>query len=189
MPLKPKKRAPIGSRKRFRVLQRHGFRCRYCGRPAPDVVLHVDHIISVSAGGTDDEANLVAACKDCNFGKSALSAVLPGVSFLKWLRSQRLRDDVVGDFADDEEHSPLQEPRSYKDLCAQLRVKRAHRREVLQAAWHAWREFRRSGRPTPLVQKMRNHADALIRENAVDDSCLWLKRGFWSEGVFYPYSS
>ena len=28
------------------------------------------HIVPVAAGGTDDPANLVAACQDCNLGKS-----------------------------------------------------------------------------------------------------------------------
>ncbi len=184
------KRVSIGKRVRFRVFQRCGFRCRYCGRSADAVVLHVDHVISVADGGTDDESNLVAACADCNFGKAASSVMLPGTPFLAWLRAQQLRDDLIGDLADDEKRSPLQcEPGSYKNLCEQLRVRGAWHREVFQAAWHAWREFRRGGRPTKLVQNVRLQTDALIRANVADDSCLWFKRGFWSGGVFYPYAS
>lgn len=56
---------------RFTVLSRDGFTCRYCGRPAPDVVLHVDHIKPVVRGGTNDADNLVTACRDCNLGKGA----------------------------------------------------------------------------------------------------------------------
>jgi 5-methylcytosine-specific restriction endonuclease McrA len=56
---------------RFAILERDGFRCRYCGAPAPEVRLHVDHVIPVIAGGSDDPENLVAACEDCNLGKSA----------------------------------------------------------------------------------------------------------------------
>jgi 5-methylcytosine-specific restriction endonuclease McrA len=52
------------------VLEAHGFACRYCGRKAPEVELHVDHVDPVSRGGSDDESNLVAACVDCNLGKS-----------------------------------------------------------------------------------------------------------------------
>jgi len=55
---------------RFAVLQRCGFACSYCGRKAPDVVLEVDHIVPVIAGGSDDDDNLTAACWDCNSGKS-----------------------------------------------------------------------------------------------------------------------
>lgn len=60
----------IGTRIRYEVLRRDNFACRYCGAKAPYVELHVDHVISVSLGGTDDPWNLTAACVDCNLGKS-----------------------------------------------------------------------------------------------------------------------
>jgi hypothetical protein len=60
----------MNNRVRFRVLSRDRFTCQYCGRKAPDVVLHVDHILPRSRGGTDDPANLKTACSDCNLGKS-----------------------------------------------------------------------------------------------------------------------
>lgn len=64
------KREPVGQRLRFTVLKRDGFKCRYCGRKAPAVVLEVDHIVPVAAGGTNELDNLVTACEDCNGGKS-----------------------------------------------------------------------------------------------------------------------
>lgn len=67
----------VSKRQRFRVLVRDRFTCRYCGRSAPEVVLHVDHVLPVCRGGTDDEANLVAACRDCNSSKSG--KLLPDV--------------------------------------------------------------------------------------------------------------
>ena len=63
------KRIPIPKSVRFNVFKRDGFRCQYCGRAAPDVVLHVDHIVPVAAGGGNDELNLITACQDCNLGK------------------------------------------------------------------------------------------------------------------------
>ena len=55
---------------RFRILDRDGFRCRYCGRDAGDgVKLVVDHIYPHSAGGSNRDDNLVAVCEDCNLGK------------------------------------------------------------------------------------------------------------------------
>lgn len=54
---------------RYEVLRRDGFTCRYCGAKAPDVEIHVDHVVPVSLGGSDDPTNLVAACRDCNAGK------------------------------------------------------------------------------------------------------------------------
>jgi hypothetical protein len=56
---------------RFRVLERDGFRCVYCGRNPKDdgVKLEVDHIIPKSKGGQDTLDNLVTACSECNQGK------------------------------------------------------------------------------------------------------------------------
>lgn len=61
---------------RFSVLRRDGFTCQYCGRKAPAVVLHIDHVIPVAAGGSNDAANLVACCEDCNLGKGIRSVAL-----------------------------------------------------------------------------------------------------------------
>jgi len=62
----------VSTRTRFRVLNKFKFTCQYCGRKAPDVVLHVDHIIPRSLGGTAQEDNLTVACSECNLGKSNL---------------------------------------------------------------------------------------------------------------------
>ncbi len=56
--------------RRFTILARDQFTCRYCGRKAPDVVLEVDHIHPRSRGGRDTQANLVTSCFDCNRGKT-----------------------------------------------------------------------------------------------------------------------
>lgn len=63
------KRTPLSKGIRFEVFKRDSFRCQYCGRSAPDVILECDHIIPVASGGTDDLFNLVTACRDCNRGK------------------------------------------------------------------------------------------------------------------------
>lgn len=55
---------------RFTILQRDKFECAYCGsRPGNDR-LHVDHILPISKGGSDDPLNLISACDRCNVGKS-----------------------------------------------------------------------------------------------------------------------
>jgi hypothetical protein len=56
---------------RFEVFKRDGFTCQYCGATPPAVVLEVDHIEAVAAGGSDDQDNLITACFDCNRGKGA----------------------------------------------------------------------------------------------------------------------
>ena len=66
---KPKRKA-IGDKLRFEVFKRDQFKCQYCGKAAPDVVLNVDHINPVSKGGENDILNLVTSCEDCNSGKS-----------------------------------------------------------------------------------------------------------------------
>lgn len=65
------KRKPISKKLRFEVFKRDSFTCQYCGKSAPDVVLHVDHIKPVKEGGTNDIMNLITSCADCNLGKGA----------------------------------------------------------------------------------------------------------------------
>lgn len=64
-------RKSIGKKLRFEVFKRDAFTCQYCGKKAPDVILHVDHISPVSKGGDNDILNLITSCSDCNLGKGA----------------------------------------------------------------------------------------------------------------------
>lgn len=66
-----KNRKNLSKRTRFEVFKRDDFQCRYCGSRAPEIVLHVDHIVAVANGGTDALENLIAACESCNAGKAA----------------------------------------------------------------------------------------------------------------------
>ena len=56
---------------RFRILRRDESCCIYCGRtPRNDSVqLHADHVKPRVAGGSNEESNLVTACRECNLGK------------------------------------------------------------------------------------------------------------------------
>lgn len=58
-----------GNSKRFKVLMRDGFKCKYCGSTADEKELEVDHIIPRSRGGSNNMENLVTACFECNRGK------------------------------------------------------------------------------------------------------------------------
>lgn len=63
---------------RISILSRDQFTCQYCGKRAPMVELHVDHIRSLSDGGSDHPANLVTSCIPCNLGKSSRSLIVEG---------------------------------------------------------------------------------------------------------------
>lgn len=65
-------RTPISKRKRFEIFKRDNFTCKYCGRKPPEVVLEIDHIVPVSAGGTSEKFNLTTSCFSCNRGKSSI---------------------------------------------------------------------------------------------------------------------
>lgn len=62
-------RKSISKKLRFEVFKRDSFRCQYCGRNAPDVILEVDHIKPVAEGGKNTLLNLITSCRDCNRGK------------------------------------------------------------------------------------------------------------------------
>jgi len=62
-------RKSLSKKIRFEVFKRDNFTCQYCGRPAPDVILEVDHINPVKNGGDNNILNLITSCFDCNRGK------------------------------------------------------------------------------------------------------------------------
>lgn len=53
--------------KRLAIYERDQFRCVYCGSSGCELTL--DHVRSVECGGSNDQANLVTACKSCNSAK------------------------------------------------------------------------------------------------------------------------
>jgi 5-methylcytosine-specific restriction endonuclease McrA len=62
-------------RKTERIFAKSAGKCHWCGidlqreTAGPDF-FHVDHVIAVRDGGTNDEANLVAACSACNHNRA-----------------------------------------------------------------------------------------------------------------------
>lgn len=63
------KRESLSKSIRFEVFKRDSFTCQYCGKSAPNVVLHVDHIKPVAENGKNDLLNLITSCMECNSGK------------------------------------------------------------------------------------------------------------------------
>lgn len=70
-------RTPIGKKLRVLIIERDGFKCRYCGKTARETKLEVDHIMPVAKGGKTSLDNLETLCIDCNRGKSDLSINSP----------------------------------------------------------------------------------------------------------------
>lgn len=83
-------RQPISKRLRFDIFKRDEFTCQYCGRKPPAVLLEVDHVISVSEGGGNDDHNLVTSCFDCNRGKGAQSLSITPIDVAE--KAERLRE-------------------------------------------------------------------------------------------------
>ncbi len=65
-----RKRDPIESRLRHEVFKRDEYRCLECGKTNKDTTLHVDHILPVAQGGSDELYNLQTLCQACNLAKS-----------------------------------------------------------------------------------------------------------------------
>lgn len=85
----------VSKRLRYEVLRRDGYKCRYCGKGAPDVEITVDHVIPRALGGSDEPTNLCAACRTCNDGKTSSSPDAPLVAdvaddALQWARAMQV---------------------------------------------------------------------------------------------------
>jgi len=109
----------LSKRTRYEVLRRDNHTCRYCGGKAPDVELTVDHVNPVALGGTDDPTNLVAACKDCNAGKSS---VPPGA-------------DLVADVSEDAARWAAAIQVASSDMLANRNDEQARRDRFLEEWW------------------------------------------------------
>lgn len=66
----PSGKAKISNRVRFKVYERDGFKCVYCGARKN---LSLDHVTAEASGGSSDEGNLVTACRSCNSQKHTKS--------------------------------------------------------------------------------------------------------------------
>lgn len=90
-------RRPLSKRTRFEVFKRDRFACQYCGQHPPAVLLEIDHITPIARGGSDDEANLITACQDCNRGKAAVPlSVAPRSLKERTAQAQELEAQLLG---------------------------------------------------------------------------------------------
>ena len=68
-------RINLTAKVRNSIFERDGGKCRHCEGPLIyGEIFHIDHLIPVSKGGTNDPANLALSCVRCNLVKAAKSA-------------------------------------------------------------------------------------------------------------------
>lgn len=133
----------VSKRLRFEIFRRDNHACRYCGTPASVAPLTIDHVIPSTLGGTDDPSNLVAACDDCNSGKSATS---PDA-------------ELVAEVADDALRWARAQHAAAEDMLADLAKRDASRAEF-KAAWDQWQG--RAGEPMPLPAQWPESVDRFL---------------------------
>ncbi len=97
------KRKAVSKKLRFEVFKRDSFTCQYCGRKAPDIVLHIEHITPVSKGGKNTLMNLVTSCVECNLGKGAQtlsddSCVAKAQKQAEFLQDRREQIEMIRDW-------------------------------------------------------------------------------------------
>lgn len=66
-------RGHVGSKLRSTVIARAENRCEYCrfSQVGQEATFHIDHILPVSRGGTDDSENIALACVSCSLRKAS----------------------------------------------------------------------------------------------------------------------
>lgn len=66
-----RKRAWLPFELRQQVAAKNKYKCQSCGRSTHEVKLHVDHVVPLAKGGTDDISNLCLLCQYCNLRKGS----------------------------------------------------------------------------------------------------------------------
>jgi hypothetical protein len=138
----PIRRKAISKRIRYEILRRDDHTCRYCGLKAGQTELTVDHVVPVALGGTDDPSNLVAACKDCNAGKTSTA---PDSVLVEQASEDALRWSAAMQVAAGKMRDDFQAEWDYAD--------------ALDIEWSKWK-YGYSDYPIPRPSDWRNSASA-----------------------------
>lgn len=112
----------VSTRTRFEVFKRDRFTCAYCGRTPPEVLLHVDHVVPVAAGGGDDMTNLITSCQTCNLGK--------GPRML-----EEGTAPVVGRATVEDLQERIEQSKAYMELLAGAQAIQGHQVQMVIDAW------------------------------------------------------
>jgi hypothetical protein len=148
---------PVTKKTRFEVFKRDGFRCCYCGKSPPEVLLEVDHIEPKKRGGKDDIENLITACFDCNRGKGAIPLdkaplqLVENVQILKEREEQlkefrklvaRVEKRILGDMEDiekiyEDQYNGWRFSDQFRNASLKNFLKKLPKHEVEEALWIA----------------------------------------------------
>lgn len=83
----------IRQEKRLAIYLRDGCACVWCG--SSDVQFTLDHIVCHKKGGSNDQTNLVTACKRCNDSRGARSAKKFSVAIAAYLNHGIKAADIL----------------------------------------------------------------------------------------------
>ena len=64
------RKKPLSRRVQNAVFKRDGFLCSECGTEPDPKHLHIDHIVPLAAGGSNELSNLRVLCRACNLSKA-----------------------------------------------------------------------------------------------------------------------
>jgi hypothetical protein len=96
---------------RFEIFKRDEFKCQYCGRTPPEVVLELDHVIPKSKGGKNDINNYLTSCFECNRGKkdNQLDNIPPSlVTNIAAIKEKRVQIKKYNDYLNEIQTSKLE---------------------------------------------------------------------------------
>lgn len=163
----------VSKRTRFEVMRRDGHACRYCGAMAPDVKLHVDHVMPVALGGTDKPDNLVTACVDCNAGKTSTS---PDATVVADVKAADLALAEAMKRAADEA------------ITASSAARHAEYVQVFHLMWGEWTNWKNEDMPMPADWRrtIQQFADAGLPEELLAEA-IWItmnKHGLPQDSLF-----
>jgi len=138
----------ISKRLRYEIFRRDSHTCRYCGRSAPEVVLHVDHVIPQALGGAEkDPSNLFTSCSECNGGKSASSP----------------DQAVVADVSE----SAAKWKAAITQAADEARTNNSGRDALYEAVIQAWPSFHRKKLPGDFAETVDQFVDAGLPHEAI----------------------
>jgi len=77
----------------LKLSKRFGLVCWYCGVELKDKLVHLDHIIPRSSGGTELLENIALSCSFCNYAKHTYSMEIL-LNYFKHIRSDKFKPHI-----------------------------------------------------------------------------------------------